>query len=292
MRRAQLRLGWKEPFNVDAISTRTVEIHARRGWVPLGLSEIWDFRELVFFFLWRDVKGRYRQMALGPLWVILHPLMNMVLFTLIFGMVANLPSDDIPYPLFSYSALLPWTFFSGALLSVSNSLLQYRNLISKVYFPRLIIPLVAVLSGVFDFLVSFVVLMGMAFFYGYYPTWQMLLIPLYLLLAGITALAVGLWLASWVVHFHDIADLLSYAVRAWMFVSPVVYASSLVPERWQTLYHLNPMTNVIEGFRWALLGTGSAPGLMLWISFLIVIPLMVGGAYYYRLTERSIVDVA
>jgi lipopolysaccharide transport system permease protein len=273
-------------------SEPVVEIAAPRGLTPLNLRELWEYRELVYFFLWRDVKARYRQMALGPLWIVIHPVLNMVLFTLIFSVVAKLPSDGVPYPLFNFAALLPWGFFTAALFAAAGSLMNYRNLISKVYFPRLSVPLVGVLSGLVDFFIAFVVLLGMTLFYGYALRWTLLMIPVYLLLAGMTALAVGLWTACAVVYFHDVLDALGYLAKLWMFVSPVVYASSLVPGKWQTLYYLNPMAVVVDGCRWALLGAGRPPDLMLLLSFLLVLPFLVSGAYYFRKTERSIVDVA
>ena len=263
-----------------------------RGLVPLNLHELWDYRELIVFLFMRDVKARYRQMALGPLWVVLAPLVNMVLFTVIFGRIAKLPSDGIPYPLFTYSALLPWAFFAGSLTTAAGSLLNYRQLISKVYFPRLTIPLVGTLSALFDFLISFVILLGMVLAFGYSLSFTILLIPLFLFLASLTGLAVGLWAASWIVHFRDINTMLNYVVRIWMYASPVVYASSLVPEKLRMVYKINPMTNVIEWFRWAVLGVGEPDLQMLLLSFVIVIPVLVSGAYYFRRTERSIVDIA
>ena len=263
-----------------------------RGLVPLNLHELWDYRELIVFLFMRDVKARYRQMALGPLWVVLAPLVNMVLFTVIFGRIAKLPSDGIPYPLFTYSALLPWAFFAGSLTTAAGSLLNYRQLISKVYFPRLTIPLVGTLSALFDFLISFVILLGMVLAFGYSLSFTILLIPLFLFLASLTGLAVGLWAASWIVHFRDINTMLNYVVRIWMYASPVVYASSLVPWKLRMVYKINPMTNVIEWFRWAVLGVGEPDLQMLLLSFVIVIPVLVSGAYYFRRTERSIVDIA
>ncbi len=267
-------------------------IQPTKGWGSLALHEVWEYRDLLYFLLWRDVKGRYRQMALGPLWIVLRPLFNMVLFTLIFGKVAKLPSDGIPYPLFSYSALLPWTFFSGAVIGASNSLLSNKHLIAKVYFPRLIVPIMSILSGLIDFTISFIILLGMMLFYGYAVTWSVLTIPIYLLLAAATALAVGLWCASWIVHYHDVNEIVSYVIRGWMYATPVVYAISIVPEQWRSLYRLNPMTHVIEGFRRALLGTGSPPGMLLIISALLVGVLLISGAFYFRRTERTIVDIA
>ena len=279
-------------MNADRSIEPVVEIAAPRGLTPLNLHELWEYRELVYFFLWRDVKARYRQMALGPLWIVIHPVLNMVLFTLIFSVVAKLPSDGVPYPLFNFAALLPWGFFHTALFAAAGSLMTYRNLISKVYFPRLSVPLVGVLSGLVDFLIAFGILLGMTLVYGYALRWTLLVIPVYLALAGMTALAVGLWTACAVVHFHDVLDALAYLAKLWMFVTPVVYASSLVPAKWQTLYYLNPMAVVVDGFRWALLGAGRPPDLMLLLSFLLVLPFLVSGAYYFRKTERSIVDVA
>ncbi len=267
-------------------------IQPTKGWGRLALHEVWEYRDLLYFLLWRDVKGRYKQMALGPLWIILRPLLNMVLFTLIFGKVAKLPSDGVPYPIFSYTALLPWTFFAGAVMGGANSLLSHRQLITKVYFPRLIIPVVSVVSGFIDFAISFIILLGMMVFYGYPPTWGIMLLPVYLLLAAATALTVGLWAATWVVHYHDVNEVLSYVIRGWMYATPVVYAVSIVPERWRALYRLNPMTNVIEGFRWALLGSGQPPDGFLLLSFVLVLPCLIGGAFYFRRTERTIVDIA
>lgn len=270
----------------------TFIIQPTKGWGRLALHELWDYRDLLYFLLWRDVKGRYKQMALGPLWIVIRPLVNMVMFTLIFGTVAQLPSDGIPYPLFTYSALLPWTFFSGAVMGAANSLLGYKDLIAKVYFPRLLVPIVGVLSGLIDFMVSFILLIVMLFFYGYGLTWNLLWLPCYLLLAAAAALGVGLWAASWIVHYHDVNEILGYVVRGWMYVTPVVYAMSIIPARWQTLYKLNPMTTVIEGFRWALFGAGHAPDRFALLSVLLVAPLLVSGVYYFRRTERTIVDVA
>ena len=276
----------------EAQQAPVLMIQPSKGWGRLGLHEVWEYRDLLYFLIWRDLKGRYRQMALGPLWIVLRPLLNMVLFTLIFGKVAKLPSNGIPYPLFTYSALLPWTFFAGAVTGAAGSLLSYKNLIAKVYFPRLIVPVVSVLSGLVDFTISFLILLGMMAGYGYFPTVAILTIPFFLLVAAATALTVGLWAASWIVHYHDVKEVVSYGIRGWMYATPVVYALSIVPERWQTLYRLNPMTNVIEGFRWALLGTGESPDAMFVVSALLVLPLLITGAFYFRRTERTIVDIA
>jgi lipopolysaccharide transport system permease protein len=274
-------------------SAPTLVIQPTRGWGRLALHEVWEYRDLLYFLLWRDIKGRYKQMALGPLWIVLRPLFNMVLFTLIFGVVAKLPSDGVPYPVFTYTALLPWLFFSGAVMGASNSLLSNRHLITKVYFPRLIIPIVSILSGLLDFCISFVILLGMMLYYGYVPGWGIVLLPFYMLVAIATALMVGLWFATWIVHYHDVGEIVSYLIRGWMYATPVVYALSIIPERWRTLYRLvNPMTSVIEGFRWALLGTGHPPDRITLLSVLWILPLLIMGAFYFRRTERTIVDIA
>ncbi len=267
-------------------------IQPTKGWGRLGLRDIWEYRDLLYFLLWRDVKGRYKQMALGPLWIVLHPILNMAIFTVIFGMVAKLPTDGAPYPVFAYTALLPWTFFSSAVMGAANSLLSHRHLITKVYFPRLIVPIVSVLSGLIDFAISFCILLGMMVWFGYMPGWQIITLPMFLLLAAMTALAVGLWSATWIVHYHDVAEVLGYLLRGWMYATPVVYAVSMIPERWRGVYRLNPMTNVIEGFRWALLKTGTPPDRFFWLSVLLVAPLLISGAYYFRRAERTIVDIA
>ena len=275
-----------------ATEVPTLIIQPSSGWGSLALHEFWEYRDLLYFLIWRDIKGRYRQMALGPLWIILRPLLNMVVFTVIFGTVAKLPSDEVPFPLFTYSALLPWTFFSTAATGASGSLYTYRNLITKVYFPRLIIPVVSVIAGLVDFMISFIILLGMVAFYGYNLSWTILTVPLYLLLASATALSFGLWSACWIVHYHDVNEIVAYVIRGWLFVTPVVYATSIIPEKWRILYRLNPMTNVVDGFRWALLGVGQPPDLMFLVSTLMVIVLLITGAYYFRRTERTIVDIA
>ncbi len=268
------------------------EIKAVETWVPLNLRELWEYRELVYFMIARDVKGRYRQMALGPLWYVLHPLASMVLYTLIFGVVAKLPSDGVPYPLFNYAALLPWNFFLGAVAGASNSLFSYKHLISKVYFPRLVVPVVGVLAGLVDLTIQFVILLGMMMYYGYRPTWTIVFIPLFLLLAVMTALAVGLCTAPLRVHYYDVGDILGFVMRFWMYATPVVYAISIVPAQWLPLYWLNPMTVVVEGFRWALLGTGEPPTGHFFVAMGLVTPVLIFGAYYFRRAERNIVDIA
>lgn len=268
-----------------------IRIQPDSSWVPLDFGELWDYRELVYFLTWRDIQGRYRQMALGWLWIALMPLINMVVFSIVFGKFAQIPSEGIPYPVFTYTALLPWQFFADATSKSASSLINNANLIAKVYFPRLIVPLVATLAGLVDFAVSMGVLLGLLLIFGIMPNWAILSLPFYLLMAIATALGVGLWLSALAVRFHDVKYGIGFLLQVWLYASPVVYPSSLVPESWQLIYRLNPMTNVIEGFRWALLGTGQQPDFMLLVSLLVVLILIISGAYYFRQTEGTIVDV-
>jgi lipopolysaccharide transport system permease protein len=267
-----------------------IEIEPSKGWSQLGLRDVWEYRELLYFLLWREVKGRYRQMAFGPLWIIIQPLVNMVIFSLIFGRLARLPSDGIPYPIFTYVALLPWQFFANATRTSAGSLLNQKNVIAKVYFPRMVIPISAVLSALVDFGASFVVLIGMMAAYRVVPTWRVVTLPAFVLLAGATSLGIGLWLAGLAIRFHDVAIGLGFGITIWQYLTPVAYSTSLIPPEWRAVYRLNPMTNVVEGFRWALLGTGQAPDAITAISTAMVLILLVTGAFYFRRTERTIVD--
>jgi lipopolysaccharide transport system permease protein len=269
-----------------------IEISAVRGTVPLNLREIWQYRDLLFFFLWRDLKGRYRQMALGPLWIFVGPVVNMLLFTLVFGKLAGLGPEGVPYPLFNFTALLVWGLFAGTAQSTASSLLDARFLISKVYFPRLVMPLVGVLSSLFNFLVSFLILGGLMWLYHWPLGAESLFLPLYLILAVLCGLGVGLWWAAWIVHYRDLQMVLDYLLKGWMYACPVVYASALVPEPWRFLYYLNPMANVIDGVRWCILGMAPPPWRMVGLGFLVVVPMMILGAYHFRRTERNIVDIA
>jgi lipopolysaccharide transport system permease protein len=273
------------------MQTPTTVIRPSRGWGALGLEDVWEYRELLFFLLWREVKGRYRQMAFGPLWIMLVPLADMVIFSVIFGSFAKLPSEGVPYPIFTYVALLPWQLFANATQKSAESLLSQRHVISKVYFPRLVIPLAAVGSALVDFLASFVVLAGMMLLYRVDVTWAAASLPLFLALAGATSLAIGLWLAGLAVKFHDVGLGVRYGIQVWKYVTPVAYSATLVPERWQALYRLNPMAGVVQGFRWALLGAGQAPDWTTAVSAGAVLVLLVAGAYYFRRTERTIVDM-
>jgi len=269
----------------------TVIIEPTRGWASLGLRDVWEYRELLYFLLWREVKGRYRQMAFGPLWIIIAPLIQMVILSFVFGTLARLPSEGVPYPIFTYVALLPWQFFANAARNSAGSLLSQQHVIAKVYFPRLVIPLSTVLSAFVDFLASFVVLIGMMIIYRITPTWAVLTLPLFVLLAGATALAVGLWLAGLAVKYHDVSIAVGFGITIWQYLTPVAYSATLVPEAWRWLYRLNPLYAVVEGFRWALLGTAAPPDWSLAVAVGLVTMLLVTGAFYFRRTERTIVDV-
>jgi lipopolysaccharide transport system permease protein len=265
-------------------------IRPTRGWAPLRLGELWAYRELLYFLTWRDVKVRYRQTALGAAWAVIQPLFTMVVFSLFFGRLAQVPSDGLPYPAFSYAALLPWSYFAGALSQSSNSLVGSAHLISKVYFPRLVMPLAAVLAGLLDLAIAFVVLLGLMAYYGIWPTPAVVLLPVFLVLATGTALGAGLWLSALNVAYRDVRHAVPFLTQAWFFATPVAYPSSLLPEPWRTLYGVNPMVGVVEGFRWALLGS-APPGRLLVVSVLAAGALLAGGLLYFRRMERSFADV-
>ncbi len=261
------------------------------GWLSLRLGDLWHYRELLYFLTWRDIKIRYKQTALGVAWAVLQPLITMVIFSVIFGQLAKLPSDGIPYPVFSYAALLPWGLFSGALQRAGTSLVTNANLITKVYFPRLVIPFSAVVAGLVDFVISFVVLLGLMLYYQVPLTWTIITIPLFVLFAIFTALAVSLWLSALNVQYRDVQYVIPFLVQAWMYASPVAYSAGLVPSGiWRIIYGLNPLAGVIQGFRWAMLG-GSPPDQLMAISIIIVFILLVTGLYYFRRMEKTFADV-
>ena len=268
----------------------TTIIRPSTGWVSLRLRDLWEYRDLIFFLAWRDISVRYKQTALGASWAIIQPFFSMVIFSIFFGGLAQIASDGVPYPVFSYAALLPWTFFANALTQSSNSLVGNANLLSKVYFPRLVIPIASILGGVVDFGIAFLVLIVLMLVYGIIPTVAIVFLPLFLLLALTTALGVGLWLSALNVEYRDIRYAVPFLVQVLLFASPVVYSSTLLDEPWRTLYGINPMVGVIEGFRWALLGT-TPPGPMLFISVLAAIAFLVSGAMYFRRMEKSFADV-
>jgi lipopolysaccharide transport system permease protein len=261
------------------------------SWHDLNLSELWEFRELLYFFVWRDLKVRYKQTAIGAAWAILQPFMTMVVFSLFFGSLAHIPSNGLPYPIFYYSALLPWMYFAGALQNATNTMVEHQRVITKVYFPRLLLPMSAVVSGLVDLAIGFVVFLGMMLYYGIKPGRAVLLLPFFLLLAVLTALGVGLWLSALNAIYRDVRYVLPFLVQFWMFASPVAYPSSLVPARWRWLYGLNPMAGVIEGFRWALTGRGAPPSLLLGASTAAVLAVVVGGVAYFQKMEGTIADV-
>src|SRR2546425_8932444 len=261
-----------------------IVIEPSRGWVPLNLKELWEYRELLYFLCWRDIKVRYKQTVLGAAWAIIQPFLTMVVFTLFFGRLAQVPSDGIPYAIFCYAALVPWTFFANGLSQASNSLVSNGNLLTKVYFPRLIMPLAGVLSGLIDFVVAFVVLLGMMVYYGLAPTIHILWLPAFLLLALVTALGVAVWLSAMNVQYRDVRHVIPFLTQFWLFATPIAYPSSLLSEPWPTLYGMNPMVGVVEGLRWALLGTATAPGLMSTVSALAALTVLVTG----RSEERRV----
>ena len=275
-------------------STRTlpvVEIRPSEGWKALKLDELWEYRELLYFLSWREVKVRYKQTAIGAAWAILQPLLTMLIFSLFFGRLAKLPSDGVPYPLFSLAGLAPWTFFTNGLSLSSNSLVGNANLITKVYFPRLSVPISATLSGMVDFALSFVMLCGLAVWYGTKPTMHIFWLPVFLLMAIATALGAGLWLSALNVEYRDVRYVVPFLLQFWMFGTPIAYATSIVPEQWRVLYGLNPMVGVVDGFRWALLGTSTAPGTSVWASLAMFLVLLVSGALYFRRMETTFADV-
>jgi lipopolysaccharide transport system permease protein len=268
-----------------------IRIEPSEGWVSLKLRELWDYRELLYFLTWRDIKVRYKQTALGASWAILQPFLTMVVFSLFFGRLAKIPSDGVPYPIFSYAGLLPWTFFASGLSQSATSLVGSTNLITKVYFPRLAIPIATVLSGVVDFALAFVVLLGMMAFYGIAPTWQVVWLPAFLLLALITCLGVGLWFSALNVKYRDIKYIVPFVTQFWLFATPIAYPSTLLDEPWRTIYGVNPMVGVVEGFRWALLGTETGPGPIVLVSSVTALAVLVGGAFYFRKMERVFADI-
>jgi len=268
-----------------------VVIQPSRGLFHLDLWAVWLYRELLFFLMWRDVKVRYKQTVIGAGWAILQPLMTMVVFTVVFGNFAKMPSDGLPYPIFAYAALLPWNYFAQAINRSGTSVVSSASLISKVYFPRLIVPISAAVAPLVDFVIAFVILLGMMLWFDIAPTGAVLALPLLLFLTLVTALAVGLWLSAFNVRYRDVGYIIPFLVQFWMYASPVVYPVSLVPEKWRLLYSLNPMAGVIEGFRWALLGKESPDFGVMAISAAVVLALLLGGIVYFKRMERTFADI-
>jgi lipopolysaccharide transport system permease protein len=270
----------------------TLVLEPQRGWVPLRLRELWEFRELIFFLTWRDIKVRYKQTVLGAAWAIIQPFFTMLVFSLFFGYLAHMQSDGLPYPIFAYTALVPWTFFAYGLSQAADSLVGNANLLKKVYLPRLIIPLAGVCAGLVDCLLAFTLLLGMMAFYGIMPGAAIVWLPAFVLLAFVTALGAGLWLSAMNVQFRDIRYTIGFLIQFWMFATPIAYPSSLLPEPWRSLYGLNPMAGVVEGFRWCLLGTAEPPGLILGVSAIAALGLLLTGMYYFRRMEKNFADLA
>ena len=268
-----------------------LRIEPSSGVVPIKFRELWEYRELLFFLVWRDVKVRYKQTALGILWAVIQPVLTMVVFSVFFGKLGKLSSDGLPYPLFAFAALVPWTLFSNGLTQATNSLVASSNLIKKVYFPRLIIPVATVLAGVVDFLIAFAVLILMMAYFGYVPTANIIWLPAFLLLTLAVSLGVSLWLSALNVEYRDVKYVIPFLAQIWLFATPIAYSSTLLDEPWRTLYGLNPMVGVVDGFRWVLLGSGSAPGAAVAVSTVATLILLISGAYYFRRMEKTFADL-
>ncbi len=282
-----------------ATDPKTILIKPSKGWSALNLIDLWRYRELAYFLTWRDIKVRYKQTMLGALWAVIQPLLQMVVFNFLFGSMGRIPTGDIPRPIFTFAALLAWNLFSQALGEASRSLVNNRNMITKVYFPRLLVPVSSVLSGVVDFAIAFVILVIMMYYYAYPLQRAALAVLAFLLLALVAALGVGLWLAAWNLHYRDVRFLLPFLTQIWMFLTPIAYPLSeaadklqrYLPGAWINLYYLNPMVGVVEGFRWALLGTGDPPVQALAYSVAVSTVLLVSGLYYFRRMERTFADM-
>src|SRR5258705_1939547 len=284
-----------EPTNPPeslAEQTQPILIEPPRRWESLDLREFWRYRELLYFLAWRDIKVRYKQTVIGMAWAVLEPFPKMDVFSIIFGALLRVPSDGVPYPVFSYAGLLPWNFFAGALTRSGNSLIADANLISKVYFPRLILPLSAVMSLVLDFAVAFVILLLLMLFYHIVPGVAVVTLPLFLLLALMTALACGVWLSAVNIKYRDVAYVIPFLTQFWLFVTPVAYPSTVIPEPWRVFYGLNPMAGVVEGFRWALLGKENLAWELVFVSVLVVLALFISGLFYFRRMEHEFADIA
>ena len=260
-------------------------------WWILPFAELWAYRELIYFFVWRDIKVRYKQTAIGAAWAVLQPLLTMIVFSLFFGRLAHIPSEGLPYPIFYYSALLPWMYFAAALQNSTTTIVENQRLVTKVYFPRLALPLASVLSGLVDFCVSFLMFIVLMLYYRIHVSWAILMFPAFLLLAVLTALGVGLWLSALNAIYRDVRYVVPFLVQFWMFASPVAYPSSLVPAKWRWLYGLNPMAGVIEGFRWSLAGRGAPPVRLIVVSSAVVLVVLLSGLAYFQKMETTMADV-
>lgn len=278
-------------FAASAVTAPVTLIRARYRWFEVNLAELWEYRELLYFLVWRDLKIRYKQTLIGVAWAVIQPLFTMIVFSIFFGRLAGLPSDGLPYPIFYYTALLPWTYFANALTQASNSIVAHQQVITKVYFARVLLPVAAVLAGLADFAVAAAILFVMMFGYGIMPTWKVLWALPLILLVILTAVAVSLWLSALNALYRDVRYAVPFLLQFWMFASPVAYPASLVPEHWRWLYGINPMAGVIEGFRWALAGAGPGLGRMMAVSAVVVLIVLVGGFFYFQRMERTVADV-
>jgi len=274
-----------------AITEPTVVIEPRKGVFHLDLKSIWAYRELLYFLVWRDLKVRYKQTSIGIGWTVLQPLIAMVIFTVIFGHFAKIPSDGVPYPIFAFCGLLPWTYFATALNRCMVSVVADAQLVSKIFFPRLLLPIAGTISGVIDFFISLGLFLGLMVWYGFVVTWWLLTLPLFLMLALLTALAVGLWVSALNVRYRDVTYTIPFLIQVWMFASPVIYPVSMIPEKYRSLYSLNPMAGVIEGFRWALLGKANPDFSVMAVSVVVVIGVLAGGLVFFRRMERTFADI-
>lgn len=281
---------WIPPDDEDT-KPWDIIISPSKGWVPLNISELRAYYELLYFLIWRNIKIRYKQTVLGAAWAVIQPFFTMIVFSIFFGRLAGIPSEGVPYPIFAYTALVPWTFFANALSQAGNSLLEHERMITKIYFPRLLLPVSAVVGGLLDFAISFSILVGMMVWYGLPFTLGLLLVPFFVLMATLTALGVGLWLSALNVQYRDIRYVIPFLVQFWLFSTPVAYSSRLVPEQWQALYGLNPMAGVVEGFRWALLGTSNISPALVLTSLLTMTVVLISGLYYFLRMEETFADV-
>jgi len=278
-------------MNVKAQNNFLTIIKPSRGWISINFKELWQYKGLLYFLIWRDIKVRYKQTVIGVAWVVFQPLLTMVVFSVLFGQLAKLPSEGIPYPIFTFTALLPWQLFAYAISQSADSLVANKQLITKIYFPRLIIPISAILSGLLDFGVSFLILIGLMFYYQIFPSWAILTLPFFVVLLIATAFSVGLWLSALNVRYRDVRYAIPFLIQLWFFISPVAYSTSIIPEKWQFIFGINPMVGVIEGFRWALLGKEGVSFPLLIISTAIVFIFLLIGLFYFRRMEKTFADL-
>lgn len=270
---------------------KEIVLEPPRGWLKLRISELWEFRELLYFLTWRDIKVRYKQTLLGIVWAIIQPLMTMVIFSVVFGKLAKLPSEGMPYPIFAYTALLPWQLFSRALSDAASSVVSNQHMITKIYFPRIFLPTSSIISGLIDFSIAFLILLGMMFYYKITISWNILFLPIFLLLAVINAMAVGMWLSALNVRYRDVKYITPFLLQVWLYATPIAYSTTLIPEEWRVLYSLNPMVGVVNGFRWALLGQSFEVSSLFAVSIGVVVVFFFSGLFYFQRMEQTFADL-